>query len=98
MRGAAALALAISASLLVLGPASAQQATTGPAPSLVPASAPARAPAPALTAPRQRGAATAKAGAKCDNPNALGVTRTVEIDTTGGPGFGFEHFRQLDFL
>ena len=25
-------------------------------------------------------------------------SRTVEIDTTGGPGFGFEHFKQLDFL
>ena len=36
--------------------------------------------------------------AKCDNPNALGVSRTVEIDTTGGPGFGFEHFKQHDFL
>jgi peptidoglycan/xylan/chitin deacetylase (PgdA/CDA1 family) len=22
----------------------------------------------------------------------------VEIDTTGGPGFGFEHFKELDFL
>ena len=22
----------------------------------------------------------------------------MEIDTTGGPGFGFEHFKQLDFL
>jgi peptidoglycan-N-acetylglucosamine deacetylase len=22
----------------------------------------------------------------------------VEIDTTGGPGFGFDHFKQLDFL
>ncbi len=32
------------------------------------------------------------------NPNALGVSRTVEIDTTGGPGFGFEHFRAHDFL
>jgi peptidoglycan/xylan/chitin deacetylase (PgdA/CDA1 family) len=32
------------------------------------------------------------------NPNALGISRTVEIDTTGGPGFGFEHFRQHDFL
>jgi peptidoglycan-N-acetylglucosamine deacetylase len=28
----------------------------------------------------------------------LGVSRVVEIDTTGGPGFGFEHFKQLDFL
>ncbi len=32
------------------------------------------------------------------NPNAIGVSRTVEIDTTGGPGFGFEHFKQHDFL
>jgi peptidoglycan/xylan/chitin deacetylase (PgdA/CDA1 family) len=41
---------------------------------------------------------TGAAAAKCANPNALGVSRTVEIDTTGGPGFGFEHFRQHDFL
>src|ERR1700674_533589 len=34
----------------------------------------------------------------CANPNALGVSRVVEVDTTGGPGFGFEHFKQLDFL
>ena len=26
------------------------------------------------------------------------LARTIEIDTTGGPGFGFEHFRQHDFL
>jgi peptidoglycan/xylan/chitin deacetylase (PgdA/CDA1 family) len=32
------------------------------------------------------------------NPNALGVARVVEIDTTGGPGFGFEHFKSHDFL
>jgi peptidoglycan/xylan/chitin deacetylase (PgdA/CDA1 family) len=35
---------------------------------------------------------------KCTNPAALGVTRTVEIDTAGGPGFGNEHFKQHDFL
>ena len=34
----------------------------------------------------------------CANADALGVARVVEIDTTGGPGFGFEHFKQLDFL
>jgi len=34
----------------------------------------------------------------CANPDALGIGRVVEIDTTGGPGFGFEHFKQLDFL
>ncbi len=40
----------------------------------------------------------AQAKSTCANPNALGVSRVVEIDTTGGPGFGFEHFKQLDFL
>jgi len=44
------------------------------------------APAPAVTK------------AKCDNPNALGIERIVQIDTTGGPGFGFEHFKAYDFL
>jgi peptidoglycan/xylan/chitin deacetylase (PgdA/CDA1 family) len=34
----------------------------------------------------------------CANPDAIGISRVVEIDTTGGPGFGFEHFKQLDFL
>jgi peptidoglycan-N-acetylglucosamine deacetylase len=34
----------------------------------------------------------------CANPDALGVSRVVEVDTTGGPGFGFQHFKQLDFL
>ena len=34
----------------------------------------------------------------CAKADALGVARVVEIDTTGGPGFGFEHFKQLDFL
>ena len=37
-------------------------------------------------------------GAPCGNPDALGVSRVVEVDTTGGPGFGFENFKQLDFL
>jgi peptidoglycan/xylan/chitin deacetylase (PgdA/CDA1 family) len=32
------------------------------------------------------------------NPHALGVSRTVEIDTTGGPGFGFAQYRMYDFL
>jgi peptidoglycan/xylan/chitin deacetylase (PgdA/CDA1 family) len=48
--------------------------------------APAPAPMPVVSKP------------KCDNPNALGVERIVQIDTTGGPGFGFEHFKAYDFL
>ena len=43
--------------------------------------------------------ATAPVAAKaCNNPNAIGVARVVEIDTTGGPGFGAEHFTSHDFL
>lgn len=56
-----------------------------------PAAAPqaAAAPAPAAqTAPK----------AVCANPNALGVARTVEIDTTGGPAFGLEQYKAHDFL
>src|SRR5258708_27233962 len=30
--------------------------------------------------------------ASCSNPDALGVSRGVEIDTTGGPGFRFQPF------
>ena len=50
--------------------------------------APAAAPAPAPVA----------AMPKCANPDALGITRTVVVDTTGGPGFGFLQYKQYDFL
>jgi peptidoglycan-N-acetylglucosamine deacetylase len=50
------------------------------------------------TIPENAAAAPQPAKATCANPDALGVSRVVEIDTTGGPGFGFEHFKQLDFL
>jgi peptidoglycan/xylan/chitin deacetylase (PgdA/CDA1 family) len=36
--------------------------------------------------------------AACDKPGGMGLSRIVEIDTAGGPGFGFEHFKQYDFL
>ena len=53
------------------------------------AAVPAPAPAPAIPVQQK---------STCANPNALGVSRVVEIDTTGGPGFGFETFKQFDFL
>ena len=59
---------------------------------------PRRSPAPGRAPQAAPAAGATKSAAKCDNPNALGVSRTVEIDTTGGPGFGFEHFKQHDFL
>jgi peptidoglycan/xylan/chitin deacetylase (PgdA/CDA1 family) len=96
MRIAAGLIFAGAVSLLSSGAAWSQTppaAKGAAAPQAAPAAAAAPAPAPAA-AP-----ATAQpARAACTNPNALGVGRTVEIDTTGGPGFGFEHFKQLDFL
>jgi len=50
--------------------------------------------APALSAP----APMPKPVAACNNPDALGLSRVIEIDTTGGPAFGTEHFKQYDFL
>jgi peptidoglycan/xylan/chitin deacetylase (PgdA/CDA1 family) len=94
MRSAAALILAgILAGAISLGapgPAWSEAAATKGA-----AAPQAAAPAPAVPAPA---AAPVPAKAVCANPDALGVARVVEIDTTGGPGFGFEHFKQLDFL
>jgi peptidoglycan/xylan/chitin deacetylase (PgdA/CDA1 family) len=48
-------------------------------------------PAPAPLPPAAKSAAPCPAG-------VLGVSRVVEIDTTGGPGFGFLHFKNYDFL
>ena len=93
MRIAAALILAGAISLGVPGAAWSQAAATKGA--AAPQAAPA-VPAPAVPAPAP--AAPAPAKAACANPDALGIARVVEIDTTGGPGFGFEHFKQLDFL
>jgi peptidoglycan/xylan/chitin deacetylase (PgdA/CDA1 family) len=54
---------------------------------------------PAATPPPPPPPAAAKpAPAKCANPDAIPMSRTVEIDTTGAPGFGFEHFKNHDFL
>jgi peptidoglycan/xylan/chitin deacetylase (PgdA/CDA1 family) len=36
--------------------------------------------------------------APCEKPDAMGVARVVEIDTTGGPLFGLQHLKGHDFL
>ena len=51
--------------------------------------------APAANASAQRKSSSIP---PCDKPSGMGLSRIVEIDTTGGPGFGFEHFKQYDFL
>jgi peptidoglycan/xylan/chitin deacetylase (PgdA/CDA1 family) len=62
------------------------------------AAAPRPAPAANAAVPAAASAPAHAAKPACANPDALGISRIVEIDTTGGPGFGFEHFKQLDFL
>ena len=88
MRIAAGLILASAVSLWATGAAWSQTPAmkNSPAPAAAATSAPAAAATPAPAKP------------PCANTDALGIGRVVEIDTTGGPGFGFEHFKQLDFL
>ena len=76
-------------------PAAVQPAAVPPVPAATPA-VPATPPVAALPPPPAAAAPVTKACA--GNPNALGIARVVEIDTTGGPGFGFEHFKSHDFL
>ena len=71
--------------------------TATAAPAAAPAPPPAPAPANAGNAGHQGSAAKTLAPG-CDKPDAMGIARTVQIDTTGGPAFGFEHFKQYDFL
>ena len=59
------------------------------------AAAPSAAPMPAPPPVEKRAAYTKPV---CNNPNALGVSRTVQLDTTGGPGLGMSQYRDYDFL
>src|SRR5262249_38066081 len=84
------IAMRVAAGLLVAVPLCAPSVawSQAPAPKAAPAAAPApaAAAAPAAAPARAAAAPTQPARAACNNPNALGVGRTVEIDTTGGPG------------
>ncbi len=68
------------------------QAQPAPPTAFSPAASPAAFPTPG------RANVAAAPSLACKNPDALGVSRVVEIDTTGGPGFGFEQFKAYDFL
>src|SRR6266404_3850328 len=66
----------------------ASRPTASPANSKSPATA---VPSVALTAPARplpRQSAEPHVATCAENPDALGVSRVVEIDTAGGPGFG----------
>jgi peptidoglycan/xylan/chitin deacetylase (PgdA/CDA1 family) len=79
-------------SVVTVADNAAESAAPAAAPTAVAQASPAPAPA-AQAAPVPSAMPTS-----CSNPNALGIARVVEIDTTGGPGFGFEHFKSHDFL
>jgi peptidoglycan/xylan/chitin deacetylase (PgdA/CDA1 family) len=88
-----------TAATRVPGPASATTTAAVSAPKATPAaSGPSETTGSIGSAPPARPPVLVAAAPACQNPDGLGVSRTVEIDTTDGPGFGFEHFKQHDFL
>ena len=99
---AAAKPVVVPAPVTAASPVPAAAVSAAPivvAPAATPPKAPAATPAAATPAPAAYPSAAPVAGSSCrGNPNALGIARVVEIDTTGGPGFGFEHFKSHDFL
>jgi peptidoglycan/xylan/chitin deacetylase (PgdA/CDA1 family) len=111
-RAAIASALAIIVCAAVFGTIFFQRSSVSvPAPSpalAAPAEKPAPGPtvsdvssasaAPTVVAQGGPAAAPTRTASSCSNPDAIGVGRVVEIDTTGGPGFGSDHFKSHDFL
>ena len=81
----------LSALLVMIAGATAHAADT-------PKAAPPPAKPAAAAAATETSALPTPPKSTCSNPDALGVARTVEIDTKGGPGFGFEHYKAYDFL
>ena len=79
-------------------PASAASAPAAAAPVRVAQATQTTPAAPSAASAPPKPAPSATAIPACDKPGGMGLTRIVEIDTTGGPGFGFEHFKQYDFL
>src|SRR5262245_32550883 len=77
---------------LTTGTIAARTAAAQPQPAPAQASQPQAFPA-APSSPQPKVAAAPR----CDKPDALGVFRTVAIDTAGGPGFGSEQFKAYDF-
>jgi len=79
-------------------PAPAASAPAAPAPMRVAQATQTTPAASSAASAPPKPAPSATAIPACDKPGGMGLTRIVEIDTTGGPGFGFEHFKQYDFL
>ena len=101
--GLSTLGLAVAAYLMSSGttepPHPSQQHSQGSNPLSLGKSASAQSAKPPVASWTGAFTAGAQATNPCaGNPNALGLARTVEVDTTGGPGFGFEQYKAHDFL
>jgi peptidoglycan/xylan/chitin deacetylase (PgdA/CDA1 family) len=98
--GLVALGFASAAAFGAVSPAQAQIfGTWGAKPAQAEQKGGAAGSAAAANAPSAAAKAPAQVASKpCANPNGLGLARTVEIDTTGGPGFGMEQYKAYDFL
>jgi peptidoglycan/xylan/chitin deacetylase (PgdA/CDA1 family) len=98
---APASAAPVSSGQVAHAPVATLDAPAASAPPAVPA-APTRvaqnAPNGATAGATQAGSSAAGAIPAGDKPGGMGLERVVEIDTTGGPAFGMEHFKQYDFL
>jgi hypothetical protein len=88
-----------------LGPAPVPAVATRPAeapgqaailPRVAPTETTALIPAAPTIIPATPPAMAAATPACASDPNALGISRVVEIDTAAGPGFGWEHFKMHD--
>lgn len=85
-------ATAVAATAIAAGAALAQQYPAAPGDSyLRPRAAVGAAKRPAQAAP-------AAQAAGCGSPGAIGVSRTVEIDTVNGPRFGHQQYKDIDLL
>jgi peptidoglycan/xylan/chitin deacetylase (PgdA/CDA1 family) len=85
----------------VAGPAFRDQGTGATTRPLVSAKPSVSAAVPVASAPADDSSEASSAKnnmATCEKPDAIGVSRVVEIDTTGGPKFGLQHLKGYDLL
>jgi len=79
-------------------PASVPAVAPPPAVPAVPTRVAQNSPSAAMASAPETGSGAPGSIQPCDKPGGMGLSRIVEIDTTGGPAFGMEHFKQYDFL
>ena len=102
------MAALVVVGIAALGPLTAQQLSSPPdhdQGTSAPAAPPSRVMTPwpdfedsTTSIPTTDSPEASNARAPCEKPDAMGIARIVEIDTTGGPEFGLQHPKGHDFL